>query len=86
VSFFLQNAASYSGETNVVAKVIDRLALAKPKLRFPSIPGDYSLGLFKTQLTMSVRSEVIPLGVKLKVAVLSIHVRTSEKKHYLARH
>jgi hypothetical protein len=31
------------------------------------------LGLPKTQLTVSAISEVIPLGVKLKVAVLSIH-------------
>jgi hypothetical protein len=45
---------------------------------FPPIPGDYplsngQLGLFKTQLTVNVRSEVIPLGVILKVVVLSIH-------------
>jgi hypothetical protein len=43
----------------------------------PSIPGDYPVssgqfGLFKMQLT--VRTEVIPLGAKLKVAILSIHV------------
>jgi hypothetical protein len=31
------------------------------------------IGLLKTQLTVSVRSEVIPLGVKLKVTILSIH-------------
>jgi hypothetical protein len=31
------------------------------------------LGLFKTPLTVSVRSEVTLLGLKLKVAVLSIH-------------
>jgi hypothetical protein len=30
-------------------------------------------GLFKTQLTVSVRTEVIPLVVKLKVAILLIH-------------
>jgi hypothetical protein len=31
------------------------------------------LGLFKTQLTVRVRYDVTPLGLKLKVAVLSIH-------------
>jgi hypothetical protein len=30
-------------------------------------------GLFKTQLTVSVKTEVILLGVKLKVSILSIH-------------
>jgi hypothetical protein len=45
---------------------------------FPPIPGDDplsngQLGLFKMQLTVSVRSDVTLLGVKLKVAVLSIN-------------
>jgi hypothetical protein len=59
----------------VIDSTINRIpciTLAKPveinrTLRFPSIPGDYPLsnghlGLFKMQLTMSLRSEVIHLG------------------------
>jgi hypothetical protein len=36
-------------------------------------PSTGHLGLFKTQLTLSVSPEVILLGVKLKGAILSIH-------------
>jgi hypothetical protein len=79
--------SSYVSETNVVAKVIDStinrspcIAQAKPvEMNSSSIhswrlpPKQCHLGLFKTQLTVSVRSEVIQLRVKLKVAILSIH-------------
>jgi hypothetical protein len=77
--------SNYVSETNVVAKVTDStinqtpcIAQAKQSVCFPPVPGDGplsngQLGLFKTQLIVSVRSEVTPLAVKLKVAVLSIH-------------
>jgi hypothetical protein len=76
---------------HVLGKAIDPtinqnlwIALATPveitRFSFPSIPWDYHpcdghLGLFKTQLAVSVRirSEVILLGVKLKLATLSVH-------------
>jgi hypothetical protein len=60
--------SSYVSETNMVAKVIDSTINRNPcqtrgnqqNSCFPSIPGDYPLsnghpGLFKTQLTVSLR-------------------------------
>jgi hypothetical protein len=52
-------------------KLTERLFSCTHSRRRPLSNGH--LGLFKTQLTVSVRSEVISLGVKLKVAILSIH-------------
>jgi hypothetical protein len=81
--FFKQPPAaarsSYVGETNVVAKAIDssiNLTPASPEPN-PLIERLISIhswrlppkqfGLFKTQLTVNVKTEVIPLGVKLSI-------------------
>jgi hypothetical protein len=93
--------SSYVGETNVVAKAIDSpinrtpcIALAKPMeinrtfvfhpfLDYPLSNGQFDL--FKTKLTVSLRTEVIPLGVKLKVAIkLSIHSIVENSRPLLA--
>jgi hypothetical protein len=78
--------SSYFNETNVIEYTINQnpsIALATPveitrDLVFHSFletipPCDSHLSLFKSQLAVSVRSEVILLGAKLKLAILSVH-------------
>jgi hypothetical protein len=78
--------SSYVSETNVVAKVTGStinqtacIAQAKPVeinrtfVFHPFLETTPKAIANKTKLIVSLRSEVTPLGVKLKVAVLSIH-------------
>jgi hypothetical protein len=50
-------------------KLTERLNSIHSWRLYPLSNGQF--GLFKMQLTVSVRTEVIPLGVKLKVACIS---------------
>jgi hypothetical protein len=80
--------SSYVSETNVVANVIDSTINRTPCIAraktveinrtlvfhpfLETTPYNAHLGLFKTQLTVSLRSDVIPLVLKLKVTILWI--------------
>jgi hypothetical protein len=87
--FFCSNSSYLSETNVVAKAInstinqIPCIALAKPveinrtlvfhPFQETNPPSNGQLGLFKMQLTMSVRAEVNPLGLKLKAAILSIH-------------